>query len=155
MALSRTFEIIEETSGRLKMIEYLSNFFRSVIVLSPTNLLSCVYLCLNQCAPAYEGLELGIAETMLMKAIVQSTGRSMAQIKADANSIGDLGIVAEQSRNSQKMMFKPAPLNVNGVFNNIREIAKMSGSQVYYLYVLFHTSKTNKFFYNTVYDEKS
>ena len=59
---------------RLKIIEILSNFFRSVIVLSPDELLPCVYLCLNKLAPAYEGVELGIGETVLMKAIAQSTG---------------------------------------------------------------------------------
>lgn len=55
IALSRTFEIIEDTSSRLKMIETLANFFRSVIVLSKDDLLPCIYLCLNQLAPAYEG----------------------------------------------------------------------------------------------------
>ena len=60
---------------RLKMIEILSNFFRSVIVLTPDDLLCCVYLCLNKVGPAYEGLELGIGETLLMKAIAQTTGQ--------------------------------------------------------------------------------
>lgn len=55
MALARTFEIIEDISSRLKMIEVLSNFYRSVIVLSPNDLEACVFLCLNQLAPAYEG----------------------------------------------------------------------------------------------------
>lgn len=57
-------------------MEILSNFLRSVIALSPADLLPCVYLCLNKLAPAYEGLELGIGETILMKAIAQATGGS-------------------------------------------------------------------------------
>ena len=56
------------------MIEILCNFFRSVIILTPDELLPCVYLCLNKLAPAYEGVELGIGETVLMKAIAQCTG---------------------------------------------------------------------------------
>ena len=56
------------------MIEILSNFLRSVIVLTPDNLLQCVYLCLNKLAPAYEGMELGIGDTVLMRAIAQTTG---------------------------------------------------------------------------------
>jgi len=59
---------------RLKSIEILSNLFRSVIALSPDNLLHCVYLCLNRLAPAYEAIELGIGESILLKAIAQATG---------------------------------------------------------------------------------
>ena len=58
------------------MIEILANFYRSVIALTPDDLLPCVYLCLNKLAPAYEGVELGIGETLLMKAIAQSTGKA-------------------------------------------------------------------------------
>lgn len=126
-ALSRTLEEIEAVSARLKIIEILSNFFRSVIVLSPEDLLPSLYLCLNQLAPAYEGIELGIAETNLMKAIAQSTGRTMAQVKVDAQNAGDLGIVAEQSKSKQRMIFQPQPLIVRNVFAKLKEIAKMTG----------------------------
>ncbi|XP_018573937.1 DNA ligase 1 isoform X2 [Anoplophora glabripennis] len=126
-ALARTLEEIEDVSARLKIIEILSNYFRSVIVLTPEDLLPSVYLCLNKLAPAYEGLELGVAETSLMKAIAQSTGRSMAQIKVDAKEVGDLGIVAEKSKSNQKMLFKPARLMVKGVFDKLKDIAKMTG----------------------------
>ncbi|XP_014294490.1 DNA ligase 1 [Halyomorpha halys] len=126
-ALARTFEKIEEISARLKIVEILSNYFRSVIVLSPNDLLPSVYLCLNRIAPAFEGIELGVAETNLMKAIAQATGRSMAQIKSDAASLGDLGLVAEQSKSSQRTMFTPPPLTVQSVFNKLKDIALMTG----------------------------
>ncbi|XP_074028599.1 DNA ligase 1 isoform X2 [Leptinotarsa decemlineata] len=134
IALARTFEEIENISARLKIIEILSNYFRSVIVLTPEDLLPSVYLCLNKLAPAYEGLELGIAETSLMKAIAQSTGRSMAQIKADSQEVGDLGLVAEKSKSNQRMLIKPARLTVRGVFEKLKDIAKMTG----------HASQTKK-----------
>ncbi|CAG9761469.1 unnamed protein product [Ceutorhynchus assimilis] len=133
-ALASTLEAIEEVSARLKMIEILSNYFRSVIVLTPEDLLPSVYLCLNKIAPAYEGIELGVAETSLMKAVAQSTGRTVSQIKSDAQESGDLGIVAEQSKSNQRMIFKPARLSVKGVFTKLKEIAQMTG----------HASQTKK-----------
>lgn len=128
LALTKTFSIIEDTSGRLKMIEYLANFLRSVIALSPADLPACIYLCLNQLAPAYEGIELGIAETTLMKVIAQTTGRSMAQVKVHAKETGDLGLVAEHSKSNQRMMITPAALTVPGVFAKLKEIARHSGA---------------------------
>lgn len=65
-----------------------------------------------------------------MKAIAQSTGRTVAQIKSDAQEAGDLGIVAERSKTNQRMIFQPAPLNVRGVFDKLKEIAKMTGHAV-------------------------
>lgn len=67
LALAKTLQKVEETSARLKIIEILSNYFRSVIVLNEIDLLPSIYLCLNKLGPAYEGQELGIAETYLMK----------------------------------------------------------------------------------------
>lgn len=78
----------------------------------------------------FSGLELGIADQNLQKAIAHSTGRTVAQIKADAQAAGDLGIVAEQSRANQRMIFQPAPLNVRGVFDKLKEIARMTGHAV-------------------------
>ncbi|KAM9845384.1 DNA ligase 1 [Aulostomus maculatus] len=128
LAVARTFEKIEEDSGRLRNIETLSNLLRSVLLLSPDDLLCCVYLCLNQLGPAYLGMELGVGETVLMKAVAQATGRQLDKIKAEAQEKGDLGLVAESSRSNQRMMFQPASLTAGGVFRKLKEIASMSGN---------------------------
>lgn len=65
-----------------------------------------------------------------MKAVAQSTGRSMSQIKADVQEVGDIGLVAEKSKSNQRMLFKPARLTVRGVFEKLKEIAKMTGHSV-------------------------
>lgn len=127
LALAKTLMEIEEISSRLKIVEILSNYFRSCIVLTPEDLLPSVYLCLNKLGPAYEGLELGVAETSLMKAIAQSTGRTLSQIKADVKESGDLGTVAEHSRTNQKTLFQPPPLSVRGVFKSLKQISQMTG----------------------------
>ena len=55
----------------------------------------CTYML--QVGPAYEGLELGVGESLLIKAIAGTTGRTVQHIKADKVEKGDLGIVAEVS----------------------------------------------------------
>uniref|UniRef100_A0A672JTC4 DNA ligase n=1 Tax=Salarias fasciatus TaxID=181472 RepID=A0A672JTC4_SALFA len=116
LAVARTFEKIEEDSGL------------AALLLSPDDLLCCVYLCLNQLGPAYLGMELGVGETVLMKAVAQATGRQLDKIKAEAQEKGDLGLVAESSRSNQRTMFQPASLTAGGVFRKLKEIASMSGN---------------------------
>lgn len=49
----------------------------------------------GQLGPAYEGEELGIGDSLLMKAIKEATGRTMDKIKADVQEYGDIGTVAQ------------------------------------------------------------
>ena len=128
LALARTFKFIEETTKRLHIVKLLSNFYRSVIALSPNELIFCVYLSLNKLAPAYEGTELGVGEHLLIKALAESTGRSVSKIKVDLSDSGDLGSVAESSRSNQKVMFVPAPLTIPVVFKKLKQIAAIAGS---------------------------
>ncbi|CAG9793147.1 unnamed protein product [Diatraea saccharalis] len=109
------------------MVEFLSNYFRSVIALTPDDLLPSVYMCLNQLAPAYHSLELGIAETYLMKAVGQCTGRTVAQLRAAVAREGDLGTVAAHARATQRTMFQQPPLKARRVFNALKDIARMTG----------------------------
>jgi hypothetical protein len=48
----------------------------------------------SQLAPDYTGIELGIGESLLIKAISESSGRNAAKVKADLKKEGDLGLVA-------------------------------------------------------------
>nr|CAH8868726.1 unnamed protein product [Trichobilharzia regenti]CAH8868728.1 unnamed protein product [Trichobilharzia regenti] len=128
LSLSKTFECIEATSGRIKITEILSNFFRSVGLLSPFDLTSCIYLCLNRLGPAYEGMELGIGETVLLKALAATTGVGIEHIRSSLKKHGDLGVVAETIRSRQKILSAPKPLTISVVFSKLKDIASMSGN---------------------------
>ncbi|KAJ7125595.1 ATP-dependent DNA ligase [Mycena crocata] len=130
-ALTKTFALIEATTKRLEKTALLTSFLYLVIQRSAESdsksLLQAVYLCINRLSPDYIGVELGIGESLLIKAIGESTGRSIAVVKADLKKEGDLGLVAMNSKNSQKTLFKPKPLTLPVVFANLREIALTSG----------------------------
>ncbi|KAI5863094.1 ATP-dependent DNA ligase [Durotheca rogersii] len=128
-ALCATFSLIELTSGRLAITEYCSRFLRQVLRLTPDDFLPTVLLMINKLAPDYAGIELGIGESLIMKSIGETTGRSLQIIKADQKEIGDLGLVAIKSKSTQPTMFKLKPLTVRGVHQGLMEIATaMSGT---------------------------
>ena len=115
------------TTKRLIILAHSSLFLRQVLRLSPQDLLPTVQLMVNKLAADYAGIELGIGESLIMKAIGEATGRSLQIIKADQAEIGDLGLVAAKSRSSQPTMFKPKPLTVRGVLDGLMGIATVSG----------------------------
>lgn len=127
-ALCTTFSPIELTTKRLIIMEHCSLFLRQVLRLTPEDLLPTVLLMINKLAPDYAGIELGIGESLIMKAIGEGTGRSLAIIKQDQKEIGDLGLVAVKSRSTQPTMFKPKPLTVRGVHQGLMSIATVTGS---------------------------
>jgi DNA ligase-1 len=127
-ALCKTFSLIEMTTKRLIIMEYCAQFLRQVMRLTPDDLLPTVLLMINKLAPDYAGIELGIGESLIMKAIGETTGRTLAIIKADQKEIGDLGLVAIKSRSTQPTMFKPKPLTVRGVHQGLMEIATVAGN---------------------------
>ena len=61
----------------------MSNAFRTVIATSPSDLLPAMALATGKLAPAYEGIELGIGDSIMMKAVAETCGRSMDAIKGD------------------------------------------------------------------------
>ncbi|KAH9906225.1 ATP-dependent DNA ligase [Xylariomycetidae sp. FL2044] len=127
-ALCTTFSLIELTTKRLIITEHCSLFLRQVLRLTPDDFLPTVLLMINKLAPDYAGIELGIGESLIMKAIGESTGRSLQIIKADQKEIGDLGLVAIKSRSTQPTMFKPKPLTVRGVHKGLMDIATVTGN---------------------------
>ncbi|OWB76108.1 hypothetical protein B5S32_g257 [[Candida] boidinii] len=131
-ALANVFEKLEQEPGRLKNLAIASEFYLEVLKSSANpadDLIKVTYLMINRLGPDYEpGLELGLGETLLIKAISTGTGRSTQQIKADYHEAGDIGVVALKSRKKQSVMFKAKPLTIDQVFNNLTDIAKLTGN---------------------------
>ncbi|QLL31654.1 hypothetical protein HG536_0B05190 [Torulaspora globosa] len=122
------FQEIEGTSSRLAIIRICSEFFSRIMRDNAQNLVPATYLFINKLGPDYEpGLELGLGEGLLMKTISEACGKSLAQIKSRYREIGDLGRIALEARNVQPTMFKPSPLTVGEVFENLRAIAHSQG----------------------------
>jgi len=126
-ALCTTFSKIEMTTKRLEIMAHCSLFLRQVLRLTPSDLLPTILLMVNKLAADYAGIELGIGESLIMKAVSESTGRSLQHIKADQNETGDLGLVAAKSRSKQPTMFKPKALTIQGVHKGFLAIAEIEG----------------------------
>nr|POE47771.1 dna ligase 1 [Quercus suber] len=126
-ALCTTFSKIEMTTKRLEILALCAAFLRQVARLTPDDLLPTVLLMIGKLAADYAGVELGIGESLIMKAIGETTGRSLKIIKDDQQKIGDLGLVAAKSRSNQPTMFKPKPLTVRGVHEGLMKIATVEG----------------------------
>ncbi|GAB5357723.1 hypothetical protein AAMO2058_000398900 [Amorphochlora amoebiformis] len=125
--LAKVFEKVESTSKRLAKTRFVANLLRSVIVMNPEDLTTIFYLCCNKLAPQYHGIELGIGNAVLFKALSEATGTNIKLLKKELGEIGDLGIIAQNRRNKQRTMFPLPPLSAVGVFKNLVKIAKTTG----------------------------
>lgn len=127
MFVVKAFDAISKESGRIAITEIVCNMLRTVIETTPDDLVAVVYLLANRIASAHEGLELGIGDASIIKALAEACGTKEAHIKKQYKELGDLGLVAKASRSSQPLMRKPESLTVTKVFETFRLIAKESG----------------------------
>ncbi|KAL6575814.1 tRNA ligase [Orobanche hederae] len=127
MFVGKAFDAISQESGRIAITEIVCNMLRTVIKTTPDDLLPVVYLLANRIAPAHEGLELGIGDASIIKALAEACGSTEAHIKKQYKELGDLGLIAKASRSSQPLMRRPVALTVTKVFDTFRLIAKESG----------------------------
>ncbi|XP_021724390.1 DNA ligase 1-like isoform X1 [Chenopodium quinoa] len=125
--LARAFDMIKGESGRIVITDITCNVLRTVIAKTPDDLLEVVYLLANKIAPAHQGLELGIGDATLIKALAEACGATEANVKKLYKDLGDLGDVAKEIRSKQSMMRQPPPLTITKVFNTFQLIAKASG----------------------------
>jgi len=130
--LVQVLDEIEGISKRLEIQAIMTKFFRRIIKFgTPVDMNSAVYLACNSVAPAYECVELGIGDSLLITAISEAYGNTTKYVKDDVNKRGDLGLVAQSCKSRQRTLGfggKPKPLSLVKVLAVYREIAHISGS---------------------------
>ncbi len=140
--LANAFEKIDSTTKRLEMTSFLVDLIKK----TPKEELSkVVYLIQGKLYPDYEGVELGLAEKLLMKSVAQVTGRTEKAIEADFKKTGDLGSTIEKlvQKRSQTTLSKRL-LTVESVYGTFDKIAHAGGSGSVEMKVRLLTSILNE-----------
>ena len=122
LKLAEVFSHLEKTASSLAMIDILADFFPKI---SPEEAKISAYFLRGELAPAYEDLEIGLADKMVMRAIAKSENIGIEKIKPLFNKTGDLGLVIEKLYDSRN--HKGANLNIEEVFEKLIEISKIGG----------------------------
>ena len=121
-----TFEQMEQTSSRLALTDYLVTLFKK----TPSEIIDKVtYLIQGKLYPDYEGIELGIAEKMIIRAIANSSGKDLSEIEQIYRQTGDLGDAAREAMKSktQSTLFSEST-TVERVYSTFDRIARTMGS---------------------------
>ena len=137
--LCQSLAEIEGITARLQIQSILTKLLRQVLLRHPADLYPLIYLASNSVAPAYECVELGIGDSLLIKAIGEATGTNPNMVKSKYETVGDLGTVAMSFKGKQKKIggffqsaagSKPKPkLSAAEVLTVFREIASTKGNQ--------------------------
>ena len=120
------YEKIEATTKRLGMTELLVQLFKE----TPKDEIDrLVYLTQGKVHPDYMGIELGLAEKLVIRVLAQATGLSEEEVTALWKKKGDLGLVAQEAISARRQ--KPLdskPLTLAKVYANLDEIARSGGA---------------------------
>ncbi|AIC15062.1 ATP-dependent DNA ligase [Nitrososphaera viennensis] len=123
--LVETFGKMEQTSSRLALTDHLVILLKQ----TPADLIDKVtYLIQGKLYPDYEGIEMGLAERMALRAIASSSGKSMSEVEAIYRKTGDIGDTAGKAMVSkgQSTLFSEQ-MTVERVYCTFDKIAKTTG----------------------------
>lgn len=119
--LAEYFERLEGTTKRLEMFQILSELFQEA---EAEEIDKIVYLLEEQLLPPFKGLEIGMAEKLIARAIAKATDRPDQEVMAEYKRLGDLGLVVEELL---KKKAKKQALDVVAVYEELLKIAKTAG----------------------------
>jgi len=118
--LVAVFERLEATTKRLEMFEILAELFRQT---TPDEIAPIIYMSQGSLLPAFHGLELGMSEKLLTRALAQAAQRAPENVLAHFKGTGDLGTTAEALLAGRA----GAGLTVARVYDELLRIARTSG----------------------------
>src|SRR5947199_5958364 len=119
------YEQIEGTTKRLEMTGLLVGLLRDT---PPEDLDKVVYLTQGRIHPDYLGVELGLAEKMVIRVLAHATGLDEGRVEKLWKEKGDLGLIAEQVIASRRLKpLESTPLTVAKVYANLDSIAQEGG----------------------------
>ncbi|HVI21503.1 MAG TPA: hypothetical protein VM660_05575, partial [Bacillus sp. (in: firmicutes)] len=104
------FEQMETTSSRLRLTDHLVSLLKT----TPTDLIEkVVYLIQGKLRPDFEGIEIGMAEKMILRSLAQSTGLGISTLLEIYRSTGDLGNLAKEvTRHKDQTSLMPQRITV-------------------------------------------
>jgi DNA ligase 1 len=115
---------LEQVSSRLALIERLAELLRQ----TPAGLLPrVVYLCQGEIAPAFAGVDIGMADKMVTRALADHTGVPLDEARVVLRETGDLGLTAEQLLAGHGAADRAPTLEVGVVFETLHQIAAAAG----------------------------
>ncbi|HEV8359282.1 MAG TPA: ATP-dependent DNA ligase [Candidatus Thermoplasmatota archaeon] len=127
--LVEAYEAIEATSKRLEMTGLLLDLLRKA---PAKGIHQVVYLTQGQLAASFEGVELGLAEKLVIKGLAQASGSGEDRVTKLYKERGDLGEAAQEllGKRRQRTLIggDGAPLTVGEVFEHFLRIAEAQGS---------------------------
>ena len=118
------YDRIEATTKRLEMRAILVEMLRAT---PPADLPTVLYLSQGMLRPEYEGVELGVADSLARKAVVLATGASASEVTSSVRASGDLGTTAASLLTGRPRLDDSAPLGVDEVYAGLTSIARASG----------------------------
>ena len=127
--LTRCFVLVNSTQSRIKIVDTLVNFLRTIIEGDPESLLPAVWLATNAISPPYISLELGLGGSAISKALKNICGLDGAALKTLYDKHGDAGDVAFEAKKRQSFTLrKPKTLSIKGVFQSLVKVASSKGN---------------------------
>ena len=123
--ISDALQKMEETSKRLELTDILVKLIKEI----PDDVISkTIYLIQGKLRPNFEGVELGIAEKLVMRAMSKSSGIPLKNIEQDYNKGGDLGQTAENILQEKiQTTFTSETITLEKVYETLFKIAKLEG----------------------------